>query len=323
MKRLAFIAFLGLLLATACQPGRRPKQHASSPDTLQVPVFSADSAYAFLKAQLRFGPRVPNRSGHWAMQRWLRAELERLAGPERVSEQRFRAQGYGEVLELVNFQASVRPELPQRVLLCAHWDTRPRADRDPKRPEDPIPGADDGASGVAVLLELLRLFRDRPPPIGVDVVFFDGEDYGREGDLERYFLGSRHWSRTKPPDYWPRYGILLDMVGARGAVFYQERYSLEAAPELVELIWSTAHALGYGARFPRAPGAYISDDHVMLIELARVPTVNIIHHSPDPNPFPAYWHTHEDDLPVIDRDTLGMVGRVLVELLYRRLPGRL
>jgi glutaminyl-peptide cyclotransferase len=272
---------------------------------------------------VRLGPRAPNQPGHLAMQRWLRGQLQRLAGPERVSEQRFRAQGYGEVLELVNFQVSIRPELPRRLLLCAHWDTRPRADRDPERPEDPIPGADDGASGVAVLLELLRLFREHPPPIGIDVVFFDGEDYGQEGDLERYFLGSRYWARNKPPEYLPRYGILLDMVGARGAIFYQERYSLEAAPELVDLIWNTAHELGYGSRFPRSPGAYISDDHLMLIQEARIAAINIIHHRPEPDPFPPYWHTHQDDLSVIDPLTLQVVGQVLLEVLYRRLPARL
>ncbi len=292
-----------------------------------VPSFSADSAFAFIEAQLAFGPRNPNSEGHRAASAWFTEKLREYAGRRAVFTQEFEHQGYDEVLDMVNIIASFNPTASDRIMLCAHWDTRPRAehDDDPDARDTPLMGADDGASGVAVLLELARIMADNPPPIGVDIILFDGEDYGEEGDLANYFLGSRYWSANPPvPGYMPRFGILLDMVGGREALFPLEQYSARYAPAVQQEVWSIADELGF-ERFLNEPGMYVQDDHMILNEEYGLPTINIIHQSRQPGygdgtwNFPPWWHTHGDDIEIIDRDVLGEVGEVLLELIYNRL----
>lgn len=291
-----------------------------------VPSFSADSAFHFVERQVSFGPRVPNSEAHLEAAEWKLEVLRQYAGTNGVYAQRFRQPGYdGDTLELVNIIAAFNPSSTDRIMLCAHWDSRPRsdADSDPNLATQPVLGADDGGSGVAVLLELARLFRDNPPPIGVDIVLFDGEDYGREGDLANYFLGSRYWAQNPPvPGYQPRFGILLDMVGGKGARFPKEVYSLNAAPSLVNEIWALAGQMGYSDLFPDEIGLPIQDDHVILNQYTSFSTIDIIHHRRpfgDMSGFPDYWHTSRDNLDIIDRNVLDAVGKLMVELIYNRL----
>ncbi|HBQ58409.1 MAG TPA: hypothetical protein DD671_01975, partial [Balneolaceae bacterium] len=195
--------------------------------------------------------------------------------------------------------------------------------KDTSRKDEGILGADDGGSGVAVLLEMARIFKDNPPPIGVDIVLFDGEDYGRSGSLEKYFLGSRHWSQFPPvPGYSPRFGILLDMVGSENAQFPKEQYSMSYAPNLVQEVWSIAAEKGRDDLFLDEQGAAVADDHIIVYEQARIPIINIINHRRTPNggaEFGHYWHTHDDNMDIISRETMGAVGDVLLELIYNRL----
>lgn len=289
----------------------------------EVPAFSADSAYRFVEEQVNFGPRNPGSEGHRETKNYLFRKFQSYAGMERVFSQEFSTEGYnGDTLQLTNIIAAFNPRQTDRIMLCAHWDTRPRADKDSVHTAQPIPGADDGASGVGILLELARLFRDNPPPIGVDLILFDGEDYGREGDTAQYFLGSRHWSQNPPVrGYAPRFGILLDMVGGEEALFPKEQYSMEYAPALVNELWSIAEEEGYGAMFVNREGNAISDDHVVINRILGIPTIDVIRHRPD-RPgmgFAPYWHTHNDDMDIIDKKTLRGVGEILTELVYNRL----
>lgn len=288
-----------------------------------VPVFSADSAYQYIKTQVEFGPRVPNTYGHIKTREFLENKLREFAGENAVFTQEFTADGYSGDLKLANIIAAFNTDSPDRIMLCAHWDTRPRADEDTTRQAEFIPGADDGGSGTAVLLELARIFSENPPPVGVDIVLFDGEDYGSQGDLKRYFLGSRYWSQNPPvPGYAPRFGILLDMVGAQGAQFPQEEYSLTYAPNLVAELWSIAAEKGYGNLFLNETGAGVLDDHYIIDQYTDIPMIDIINHRRGADgliEFANHWHTHADNLENISKETLQGVGEVLVELIYNRL----
>lgn len=282
-----------------------------------VPAFSADSAYAYVKAQVDFGPRNPGSIGHANALAYMTDELRRYSGGQ-VFVQRFQTEGYNETLSLANVIAAFNPSAETRIMLCAHWDTRPRADQD-SNPSDvgqPILGANDGASGVGVLLELARIFADNPPPIGVDIVFFDGEDYGVESDLGKYFLGSRHWSANPPvAGYMPRFAILLDMVGGVNPRFPKEGFSMNYAAPVVEQVWSIASELGHSSSFLSETSQPVADDHMILNQNYGLPTINIIHY-----PFPEYWHTSGDTMDNIRPETLQAVGDVLLELIYNRIP---
>jgi hypothetical protein len=289
-----------------------------------VPDFNVDSAYAKLGAQVQMGSRNPGSDGHRDAQEYLVQQLERYAGPKKVFVQQFTHRGYeGDSLQMGNIIAAFNTESSDRIMLCAHWDTRPRAENDASNPGAPILGADDGASGVAVLLEMARLFSENQPQIGVDIVLFDGEDYGKEGDLGQYFLGSRYWSNYPPVEnYRPRFAILLDMVGGQGARFPKELYSMDFAPALVNEIWAIADEKGYDSLFVDKEGARISDDHMVINRIRKIPIIDIIRHTVGPEGeavFAPYWHTQQDSLDIIDKQTLRAVGEVLTELVYNRI----
>lgn len=289
----------------------------------QVPAFNEDSAYQFVQKQVSFGPRNPNSEGHQQAKQYLLEKFASYAGQRSVYPQNFTSAGYdGDSLQLTNIIAAFNLQSSDRIMLCAHWDTRPRADKDTEDREKPILGADDGGSGVGVLLELARLFKENPPPIGVDIVLFDGEDYGREGSLSKYFLGSRYWSNNPPvKGYSPRFGILLDMVGGENAQFPKEQYSMRFAPALVNELWAIADEKGYGNLFLDAKGNAISDDHVVINRTLGIPTIDIIRHNTGPggSQFAPYWHTHRDNMQIISRQTMKGVGSVLTELIYNRI----
>ena len=289
-----------------------------------VPEFNADSAYAMVQKQVQIGPRNPGSKTHRETKTYLLNKLKSYAGSSNVYAQNFSHRGYeGDTLEMSNIIAAFNLQSTDRIMLCAHWDTRPRAERDSSDSEKPILGADDGASGVAVLLEMARLFNKKMPPIGVDIVLFDGEDYGREGDIQQYFLGSRYWSNNPPvKNYRPRFGILLDMVGGEDATFPKEINSMDFAPALVNEVWSIAEEKGYGLMFENKEGARVSDDHIVIQQIRNIPVINIIRHTSGPEgeaEFAPYWHTQNDNLDIIDKRTLKAVGEVMAELVYNRI----
>lgn len=287
-----------------------------------VPEFNADRAFADIVKQVSFGPRVPNTEPHRKQLIWMEEQLKATGAT--VSLQRFKEQGYGETLDLANVVASFNPTATDRVLLLAHWDSRPRADmeKDSSRIRQGVPAANDGASGVAVLMELARIMKDAPPPIGVDILFTDGEDYGDTSidELNKYFLGAKHFVRTKPATYHPRLGILLDMVGGKDAVFKKEGYSMQAAPSVVNFVWNTARDLGLRT-FRQEVDAGISDDHLPFIEAGMrvidIIDAGLVGHNDTTR---KYWHTLNDTPKNISTETLGEVGKLMLTLIYDRFP---
>lgn len=317
------IGFLGILfLLFSCEEADQERLQFSDQGN-DVPQFNADSAYHYIEEQLAFGPRNPNSKGHQQAKQYYLDTFRKYAGSQSVFLQEFTEKGYdGDTLNLTNVIAAFNPHRTERIMLCAHWDTRPRADKAETKQDQPILGADDGASGVGVLIELARLFEKHPPPIGVDIVLFDGEDYGKEGDMSKYFLGSRYWSNNPPvKGYSPRFGILLDMVGAKGAQFPKEGYSMQYAPALVNEIWAIADEKGYDELFISERGDKISDDHIVINRIAGIPIIDIIHYknNSSDSQFASYWHTHDDDLSIISKETLQGVGETVTELIYNRL----
>lgn len=322
MNKLQSLFLICLILLIGCN-SQEPSRLNFEDQGQTVPDFNSDSAYSFVEKQVNFGPRNPNTASHRQTKAFLMDKLRSYAGQRSVFTQEFTEKGYdGETLELSNIIAAFNTQSSDRIMICAHWDTRPRADKDSVRQDQPILGADDGASGVGVILELARLMSERLPNIGVDLVLFDGEDYGKEGSLDKYFLGSRYWANNPPvPGYKPRFGILLDMVGGEGARFPKEQYSMQYAPALVNELWTIADNKGYGDYFVDQKGIAISDDHVVINRILNIPTIDIIRHNPDAEnlQFAPYWHTHRDNMDIISKETLQAVGDVMVELIYNRI----
>jgi glutaminyl-peptide cyclotransferase len=293
----------------------------------KVPVFRGDSAYLYVQKQLAFGPRVPNTLGHVACGEYLYRFFNSKGAW--TYKQGFEKKAWdGKMLKLTNYIATYNTKVENRIIIAAHWDTRPYADQDDVNTTKPIAGANDGASGVAVLMELARAIQKHggvPAHIGLDLILFDGEDYGPpsnyQGDRqnEQWCLGSQHWAELKHRgDYKAKYGILLDMVGGKNATFYQEGLSAQYAPSVVKNVWSTAQALGYGNFFVSKPSPPIIDDHMFINEKARIPMIDIIQYNATDNEqyFAPYWHTHDDNLAAVDSVTLKAVGQTLLQVIY-------
>ncbi len=324
-------ALLCLLLVTACrQDGPLPAEDStpvSAPkrDAKPVPKFDRDSAYAYVEQQVNFGPRVVNSAAHRQTREWLVRKLESF-GAE-VTEQNFTAEAYdGTSLEATNLIARYAPELDDRILLVAHWDTRPWADSaledDPKAV---VNGADDGASGVGVLLEVARQLGLHSPDIGVDIVLVDAEDYGEANanNPNSYGLGAQYYAKNLTGTK-PRFGILLDMVGARDANFLVEGYSEKYAPDVVRKVWRLADGMGYGSYFVNKRGPAITDDHFFINTLAGIPTIDIINLREDgASSFVDHWHTGDDNMDVIDKRTLRAAGQVVLATVFREAAGTL
>ena len=303
-----------------------PKKNKTAPKkTVEIPSFNEDSAFDFIAKQVAFGPRVPNTSGHDACAEYLIETLNAYCDTVIVQEAQLTAFD-GTVLDSKNIIASFKPKRAKRLMLCAHWDTRPFADQDDENQNIAIDGANDGGSGVGVLLEIARQFAMKKPDIGVDIILFDSEDYGQPNESEfprmehSYCLGSQYWSQNlHKPNYFAKYGILLDMVGGKDAVFTQELASVTFAPQAVKKVWNTAASLGYGNHFQFQKTQLIIDDHLYINNLAqgRVPTIDIIEHdaSTESN-FYEHWHTHDDNLDNIDKNTLKAVGQTVMQVVY-------
>ena len=292
------------------------------------PVFDADSAYAFCQQQCDFGPRAMNTKGHDDCRAWIVEKFKQYGC--HVIEQHADLTGYdGTVLKSTNIMTQYRPEQTTRILLCAHWDSRPWADNDPDEANwhKPILAANDAASGVAVMMEVARLLQANPlaSNIGVDFVCLDAEDWGtpqweedQTNSADSWALGSNYFAQNLPEGYEARYGILLDMVGGQGAQFYQELMSLQYAPAIVKKVWRAARQAGYGSFFPKKEGGMITDDHIPLNQYAHIPTIDIIPYYPDcaQSSFGPTWHTLNDNMEHIDRNTLKAVGQTVVQVLW-------
>lgn len=289
------------------------------PNAKPVPRFNADSAYAFVAKQVSFGPRVMNTPAHDATGEWLVAKLESF-GAE-VEEQEFTATAYdGTPLESTNIIGRYNPDMEYRIVLAAHWDTRHVADSEKETdPNAIVEGADDGASGVGVLLEIARQLGQSTPNVGVDIVFFDAEDYGEQSNPDSYGLGAQYYARNLEAPK-PQYGILLDMVGAQGARFSKEGYSVRNAPGLVEKVWKLAQGIPISSTyFLDENVGGITDDHFFVMRDGGVPMINIVNFGS--SGFGDHWHTGDDGMDIIDKNTLRAVGQAVVAVVYRDAAG--
>lgn len=302
-----------LLIALCVLPLAGCPGDSGAAPRVERPPFPGERAHELLVQQVEFGPRIPGEPGHAAQLAWMKEWLAERA--DTLIDQSFtQVTTRGDTLQLTNLLARFRPEERERVLLLAHWDTRPRADQS-RNPADralPVPGANDGASGTAVLLVLADLFRQQAPPIGVDLLFVDGEDYGPE--TVDMFLGARYFAANQPRGYPPLYAVLIDMVGDADLSLPIEGYSQERAPEVVSRVWRLARDLGYGGIFLERPGGYVTDDHLPLND-EGIRTIDIIDF--DYGPGNGFWHTPNDVPANTSAESLEVVGEVLAELVYR------
>lgn len=323
MTRLNILLALVALLFTSCKTAS-VKENAESGQKFQNPVvFNSDSAYNYVAGQVAFGPRVPGSEPHKKCAAYI---VSKLQGADTIIIQNTVARNFrGESIPLTNIMGRFNISADKRILLVAHWDTRPWADNDDNEAyhTTPIDGANDGASGVGILLELARLFGEKRPEVGVDMLFVDGEDSGDSGSWsanndDTWCLGSQYWINHTPysPDNLPAYGILLDMVGGRNANFYREYSSELNARDINSKVWAIANASGYGDRFINTVRGAVTDDHI-YINQAGIPTIDIIEcGNSETGSFPPTWHTLDDNMDNIDRSTLKAVGQTVANTIY-------
>jgi len=328
MHHSKFATLISALLITTCwsckNAGKQEKETATA-DTTQVkttniPAFDADSAYDYVSRQVAFGPRTPGTAAQQACAAWMETKLKRVC--DTVYKQDVHVTGGdGKSLPCINLIGVINPKATKRILFLTHWDSRPWADEDTKDKNKPILAADDGGSGVGVLLEMARELKAHglPKSIGIDILFTDVEDYGRsEWGENSYCLGTQYWAHhPHVPGYTADFGILLDMVGARGAEFPLEGISAKYASDIQQRVWQAATDAGYSSYFPYTASVQITDDHVPVNQITGIKTIDIINLTPDQNkPFAAHWHTHADMMNIIDKNTLKAVGQTLLQTIY-------
>jgi glutaminyl-peptide cyclotransferase len=324
--KLRYFLFLVFGLFLGCK--EKPKTEAQTSALPASAVFNEDSAHAYITAQVGFGPRIVNSAAHNACASYLVKSLKNQGFL--VTEQNFKTQKYdGTALNAVNIIGSLNPTATKRILLAAHWDTRSQSDKDPSQKTKKFDGANDGASGVGVLLEVARALKVQKlnPNLGVDIIFFDAEDDGELNDgpsaplkngLESWWcLGSQYWSKNKHvPNYTAYYGILLDMVGAADAQFAKDTYSVQYAGSIANSIWDTAAQLGHAKYFVQDEGGGVTDDHVFVNMHAKIPMVDIIDYRPHSEAgFGAYHHAQTDNIAGINKATLKAVGQTVLQML--------
>ncbi|MFD1142438.1 M28 family peptidase [Larkinella insperata] len=328
-RKLIFFWLAAVVTVSSCKSKKQDQQgesQATEAKMVAAPSFNADSAYAYVAKQVSFGPRVPNTDAHRRCGDYLIAKLKALGC--QVTVQDFTATTYDNLkLNARNIIGSINPQATKRIMLASHWDSRPFADQDSTNANKvkPVMGANDGASGVGILLEMARTIQQSgtKPSVGIDFILFDAEDWGNS-DLARdefggFCLGSQYWAANKhKPDYTAYYGILLDMVGAKGATFLKEGNSMQYAPTVVNTVWETASKMGYNQYFVDTgqAGPAITDDHLPVNQVAKIPMIDIIHLNVGTGGFFEDWHTTGDGLDNIDRNTLKAVGQVLLQTLY-------
>lgn len=329
--RSLFGAFLCVLLLgiTACE-GDQPKPDPKPDISVSVPSFDPQLAYDYVAKQVSFGPRVPETPAHDSCADWIKATLEAHGCTTQF--QIATVPGFdNQPMQIKNIIGSINPDHKRRVLLCAHWDTRRVADQDTVRKDEPILGADDGGSGVGVLLALAKALESQPIDLGIDIVFFDAEDQGESSQgknafrRESWCIGSQYWSANMHPmAQKPYMGILLDMVGSKGARFPREGLSMRHAPGVVNQVWGEALKLGHNDLFVFQNFNELVDDHLFINDIAKIPTIDIINLPTNPGAnrtFGHYWHTHNDNMDVISKPTLGAIGEVLLQVLYKNAAG--
>ncbi len=330
MKYYQFFLLGIIFLLGACTsdptPPAPPTDNVKKP-AVKVPKFERDNAYSLIEKQLAFGPRVPGTDAHKAARDWMIEELENTGA--KVIPQDFTAKHYdGRTLNGTNVIASFNPENPKRVLLAAHWDSREVADKDadPKLRKLAVPGADDGASGVAILMEIANVIKANPIDLGVDIILLDLEDQGDSGsdNIKNWCLGAQHWSKNMHVSgYRAKFGILLDMVGSENARFTKEEVSRKYAKKYVDKVWNLSQKMGYGLYFVNDETRPLVDDHLFINQLTGIPMMDIINRPVgSQSGFGEYWHTHHDDISVIDKRTLRAVGQTLLAVLYNESTGR-
>lgn len=332
MKHLLFLFAIASITLPSCngcnQPAKPTQTQTAEPAkeiAFNLPEFNSDSAFEFIKKQVGFGPRVPNTNAHEQCAAWIINQVKNNADSYFV--QKFDVVAYdGKTLKSTNIIGSLNPSATRRILLVAHWDTRPVADQDNERKEEPIPGANDGGSGVGVLLEVLRAAKQIPlNNIGIDFLLVDSEDYGQPSNSKHpympdsYCLGSQHWGKSPHvPDYKADFGILLDMVGGKNALFTREGTSRSYAGWVLDRVWANAAKIGYSNFFSNVPTDPITDDHKYINELRKIPTIDIIQYDvATPTGFANYWHTHNDNLDAVDKTTLNAVGHTVLYTIYQ------
>ncbi|MEJ7811229.1 MAG: M28 family peptidase [Gemmatimonadaceae bacterium] len=301
---------LTLTLALCAVAGCHHEGSAAGPSS----PFSGDSAMRYIKAQLDFGFRIPGTLAHRRTGDWIEAQMRARADTVTVQTWTHVTEA-GDTLPLRNIFARFRPEAAERVLYLTHWDTRPTSDEasDPSRRTLPVPGANDGASGVALFIALADVLKKTPPDVGVDLLFVDGEDYGDFGKGVDVLLGSRYFAKHFPSaGYRPLYGVLWDMIGDANLQIYQEGNSLQRAPEVVSRVWSTAADLGLSQWFIPRAGQHITDDHIPLLD-AGLRVIDVIDYDYQP-----YHHTPEDTFDKVSQASMKLVGDVAVRLLMAR-----
>jgi glutaminyl-peptide cyclotransferase len=324
-KYFLHFGFILLFLSPADGYGEKQPCRRNCPP----PAFNSDSAYYFIEKQISFGPRVPGYASHQKCVDFIEAKLKEYGAVTYI--QSFSTEAYhGGEMHLKNIIGSFNPTASKRILLATHWDTRPYADKDSVMQDVPIPGANDGGSGTGVLLEIARVLSQNPlSKIGVDMIFFDGEDQGEpegyvmEKTIENagkiwWCLGSQYWSKNMHiPNYKARFGILLDMVGGKDARFYREGGSMQFAKKYVNKVWRAAHKIGHEKYFIRKNVRGIMDDHIFVNRDAGIPMINIIEYNPmSKDFFPEYHHTHGDNMCVIGKETLQAVGETVLYIIY-------
>lgn len=318
------------LTAVSCTDSTKPEEKKMDNNPTEVilkprivpPDFNSDSAYSYVKFQADLGPRVPGSVAHKKVVAYYKTELEKYGA--KVYIQSGSATSFdGKAWTIQNVIGEINPNASERILIAAHFDSRPFCEKetDFKRKELPCPGVNDGASGAGVLLEVARVLQTKAPTIGVDIILFDLEDYGKPfGGPESettWCLGSQYWSRSPhKPNYRAKFGILLDMVGAKGAQFPKEGFSLFFAGDVVTKVWKAAKTGGYNSFFTDATYGEITDDHFYINKIAQIPCIDILHYDVNTGGFFPHHHKNTDDLTNIDKNTLKAVGQTLLEVIY-------
>ncbi|MDE6394142.1 MAG: M28 family peptidase [Duncaniella sp.] len=320
-------AFMMMMTGCGCSGSNKSDEDNQTP-IKSVVKFNSDSAYSYVAKQVEFGPRVSGTEANEACSQYIVNELRRH-GADSIREQRGTVKAYtGDRLPINNIMAAYNPAAKSRILLLAHYDTRPWSDGNPAQADysTPIPGANDGGSGVGVLLEIARLLNIHKPPIGVDLLFVDAEDYGQLSGFsnhdESWALGTQYWAQHMPyaQDSLPRYAILLDMVGGIDAKFHREYFSNNNARDVVDRVWSVAQRSGYGHRFINVDGGAVVDDHV-YVNKAGIPAINIIESKNEvTKSFPPTWHTLNDNMDNIDRGSLKAAGQTVINVIFNEKP---
>ncbi|MEZ5036353.1 MAG: M28 family peptidase [Chitinophagales bacterium] len=325
MFKKGFLLFLFPLCIISCKSVSKEGNTIETIEkNIEKPLFSADSTYRFIEEQIAFGPRIPNTPAQKKCADYLSNKLKQY-GAEVIIQTTKLPIYNGQIVPCYNIIGSFNPNIKRRLLLCAHWDTRPFSDRADKNQNTPNLGVDDGASGVAVLIEIARQIQIKQPNLGIDIIFFDLEDYGPPASEETkytggdfYALGTQYWCKNPHiPNYSASNGILLDMVGAKNATFTYEGVSMQYAPDFMKQIWNNAASLGYGKYFVKRISNPIIDDHYYINTLTTTPTIDIIFRTFETESgFAKHWHTHDDTIDNIDKNTLQAVGETVLATIY-------